>query len=156
MLKKVTVVGVLVAAGMAMVPLRAEVIEQVLVKVNGDIITMSEFEKRQLVELQQQKDLARLPPNSPEIRKAVSDSAPGLILAAVDELLLLQRAHEHGWAITDDKYRDIVANLRKENNLENDDAFADLVALDSALTGMRGRLTRTVMPHFTIWPIAPR
>jgi len=123
MLKKVTVVGVLVAAGMAMVPLRAEVIEQVLVKVNGDIITMSEFEKRQLVELQQQKDLARLPPNSPEIRKAVSDSAPGLILAAVDELLLLQRAHEHGWAITDDKYRDIVANLRKENNLENDDAF---------------------------------
>jgi len=33
---------------------------------------------------------------------------------------------------------------------------ADLVALDSALTGMRGRLTRTVMPHFTIWPIAPR
>ena len=103
MLKKVTVVGVLVAAGMAMVPLRAEVIEQVLVKVNGDIITMSEFEKRQLVELQQQKDLARLPPNSPEIRKAVSESAPGLILAAVDELLLLQRAHEHGWAITDDK-----------------------------------------------------
>lgn len=33
---------------------------------------------------------------------------------------------------------------------------ADLVALDSALTGMRGRLTRTVMPHFTIWPVAPR
>ena len=33
---------------------------------------------------------------------------------------------------------------------------ADLVALDSALAGMRGRLTRTVMPHFTIWPVAPR
>ena len=33
---------------------------------------------------------------------------------------------------------------------------ADLVALDSALAGMRGRLSRTVMPHFTIWPVVPR
>lgn len=33
---------------------------------------------------------------------------------------------------------------------------ADLATLDSALAGMRGRLTRTVLPHFTIWPLAPR
>jgi hydroxyacylglutathione hydrolase len=33
---------------------------------------------------------------------------------------------------------------------------ADLVALDSALSGMRGRLTRSVLPHFTIWPLSPR
>lgn len=31
----------------------------------------------------------------------------------------------------------------------------DLVALDSALRTMRGRLERTVMPHFTIWPLPP-
>ena len=41
MLKKLTVVGVLGAAAVAMVPLRAEVIEQLVLKVNGDIITMS-------------------------------------------------------------------------------------------------------------------
>jgi hydroxyacylglutathione hydrolase len=33
---------------------------------------------------------------------------------------------------------------------------ADLVALDSALAWMRGRLARTVLPHFTIWPVTPR
>jgi hydroxyacylglutathione hydrolase len=33
---------------------------------------------------------------------------------------------------------------------------ADLVALDSALAGMRGRLSRTVLPHFTIWPVVPQ
>ena len=35
-------------------------------------------------------------------------------------------------------------------------APADLVALDSALRSMRGRLVRTVMPHFTIWPVPAR
>jgi hydroxyacylglutathione hydrolase len=33
---------------------------------------------------------------------------------------------------------------------------ADLGALDSALAGMRGRLSRTVLPHFTIWPVVPQ
>jgi parvulin-like peptidyl-prolyl isomerase len=103
--------------------LRAEVIEQVLVKVNGDIVTQSEFEKRQIAELQSRPELAKLAPNSPEIRKAVAESAPGLILAAVDELLLLQRAKEHGWGLTDDKFHEIVDRIRKENNLDSDEAF---------------------------------
>ena len=33
---------------------------------------------------------------------------------------------------------------------------ADLGALDLALAGMRGRLSRTVLPHFTIWPVLPQ
>src|SRR5678816_734866 len=125
MLKRLTGVGVLAAVAMAvaMAPLGAEVIDMVLVKVNGDIVTQTDFEKRQLAELQTHPELARLSPNSPEIRKAVQDSAPALILAAVDELLLLQRAKEHGWSLTDDKYHEIVASLRKENNLEHDEAF---------------------------------
>jgi peptidyl-prolyl cis-trans isomerase SurA len=123
MLKRLTGFGVLTAVALALAPLRAEVVEMVLVKVNGEIVTQTEFEKRQLAELQTRPELARLSPNSPEIRKAVQDSAPALILAAVDELLLLERAKEHGWALTDDKYRDIVASLRKENNLETDEAF---------------------------------
>jgi glyoxylase-like metal-dependent hydrolase (beta-lactamase superfamily II) len=32
----------------------------------------------------------------------------------------------------------------------------DLLTLDSALAGMRGRLVRTVLPQFTIWPLPPR
>ena len=123
MLKRSTGVGVLAAVILAMVPLRAEIIEQVVVKVNGDIITQGEFEKRQLAELQSRRELAQLSPNSPEIRKAVQESAPALILAAVDELLLLQRAKEHGWALTDDRYREILASLRKENNLDTEEAF---------------------------------
>ena len=32
-------------------PLHAEIVEQVLVKVNGEIVTLSEFEKRQVAAL---------------------------------------------------------------------------------------------------------
>ena len=32
-------------------------------------------------------------------------------------------------------------------------SVADLMTLDSAVASMRGRFTRAVMPHFTIWPV---
>ena len=40
-------------------PLRAEIIEQVLVKVNGEIITKTEFEQRQVAELRKRPELAK-------------------------------------------------------------------------------------------------
>ena len=106
MLKRLMAPVLLVLSGLATLPLQAEIIEQVLVKVNGDIITLSEFETKQLEVLQTRPELAKLPPGSPEISKAIAQSAPGLILASVDELLYLQRAKEHGWTLTDERFRD--------------------------------------------------
>ena len=123
MLKRLMAPVLLVLSGLATLPLQAEIIEQVLVKVNGDIITLSEFETKQLEVLQTRPELAKLPPGSPEISKAIAQSAPGLILASVDELLYLQRAKEHGWTLTDERFSEIVANIRKANNLEDDVAF---------------------------------
>ena len=47
MMKRILIVGGVLLALLA-VPLRAEIIEQVLVKVNGDILTKTEFEQRQI------------------------------------------------------------------------------------------------------------
>ena len=44
----------LLAAAVLAVPLRAEIIEQVLVKVNGDIITKTDLEARQIAAIRQQ------------------------------------------------------------------------------------------------------
>ena len=46
-------------------PLGAEIFEQVLVKVNGEIITKSEFEQRQVGELRNRPDLSNVSPSSP-------------------------------------------------------------------------------------------
>jgi peptidyl-prolyl cis-trans isomerase SurA len=116
-------VAVAVAAVAAVAPVRAEIIEQVLVKVNGDIVTLSDFEKRQVAALRERPELAQLAPDSPRLAQAIAESAPALILAAVDELLLLQRAKDNGWTLTDTRYREIVDNIRTTNNLESDEAF---------------------------------
>lgn len=104
-------------------PLGAEIFEQVLVKVNGDIITKTEFEQRQVAELRNRPELANVSPTSPELRKAVAEITPNLILAAVDELLLVQRGREMGWALGDEQFNTFLAAIKKQNNLEDEDKF---------------------------------
>jgi parvulin-like peptidyl-prolyl isomerase len=104
--------------------LHAEVIEQVLVRVNGEILTLTDFEKRQIAELQSRaEELGNLPPNDPKLARAVAESVPRLILGAVDELLLMQRARENGWALTEARFQEILKDIREQNKLEDDEAF---------------------------------
>jgi peptidyl-prolyl cis-trans isomerase SurA len=121
MLKTLTATALL--ALVALVPLRAEIIEQVLVRVNGDILTKTEFEQRQVAALRQRQDLANAGPDSPELKKAVAELTPDLILAAVDELLLVQRGRELGWSLGDEQFNSIVENIKKENKLETEEQF---------------------------------
>ena len=87
MMKKFAVVAGLLAALIASSSVRAEILEQVLVKVNGDIVTKGDFERLQVEFLRQRPDLQNVTSDSPELQKAVAASTPQLILNAVDELL---------------------------------------------------------------------
>ncbi len=107
----------------ALVPVRADILEQVLVKVNGDIVTKTEFEQRQVAALRQRQDLNAASPDSPELKKAVAEITPELILSAVDELLLVQRGRELGYALGDEQFASILDNIKKENKLETDEQF---------------------------------
>jgi parvulin-like peptidyl-prolyl isomerase len=117
-----TVAGVLMAV-LLVVPLRAEIIEQVLVKVNGDILTKSEFEQRQVAILRSRPELANVSPESEALQRAVAEVTPNLILEAVDELLLIQRGRELGLALGDEQFKSIVENIKKQNNLEDEARF---------------------------------
>jgi parvulin-like peptidyl-prolyl isomerase len=100
-----------------------QVIEQVLVKVNGDIVTKTEFETRQVTALRQRPELANASETSPELRKAIAEVTPTLILEAVDELLLVQRGREMGLALGDQQFNQIIENIKKQNNLEDEARF---------------------------------
>jgi peptidyl-prolyl cis-trans isomerase SurA len=118
-----TLIATASLALVAFVPLRADIIEQVLVKVNGDIVTKTDFEQRQVSALRQRQDLQSTSPDSPELRKAVAEITPELILSAVDELLLVQRGRELGYALGDEQFASILENIKKENKLETDEQF---------------------------------
>src|SRR5262245_29138734 len=107
----------------ALVPLRAEIIEQVLVKVNGDIITKTEFEQRQVNMLRQRPELANTTAESAELKKAIAEVTPELILSAVDELLIMQRGRELGYTLGDEQFSKILENIKKENKIESDEQF---------------------------------
>ena len=68
----------LIAAGLALllaaVPLGAEILEQVLVKVNGDIVTKTEFEQRQVSVLRSRPEFANTNPNSLELQRAIANA----------------------------------------------------------------------------------
>jgi peptidyl-prolyl cis-trans isomerase SurA len=98
---------------------RVEIIEQVLVKVNGEIITKTELENRQVAALRQRSQQM----SDEELRKAIAAVTPDILVDAVDELLLLQRGKELGYKVSDEQFKRVLDNIRKENKLESDEQF---------------------------------
>jgi peptidyl-prolyl cis-trans isomerase SurA len=130
----------------ALVPVGADILEQVLVKVNGDIVTKTEFEQRQVSALRQRQDLAAASPDSPELKKAVAEITPELILSAVDELLLVQRGRELGYALGDEQFNNILENIKKENKLETDEQFQNALKQEGlTLADLRRSLERQML-----------
>ncbi|MDO8677747.1 MAG: hypothetical protein Q7R30_04185, partial [Acidobacteriota bacterium] len=64
-----------------------DIIEQVLVKVNGEIITNSDLEARQIAALRQKQPNLR-PDNDAALQKALAEITPEVIVDAVEELLM--------------------------------------------------------------------
>jgi parvulin-like peptidyl-prolyl isomerase len=122
---KQSIAAVVLAGALATMPLRAEIIEQVLVRVNGEIITKTEFESRQVAELRTRPELAKAPSTSLELQRAIAEITPDLILSIVDELLLVQRGREAGYSLGDQQFANIVEEIRKSNNLEDEARFKE-------------------------------
>jgi peptidyl-prolyl cis-trans isomerase SurA len=136
----------LVLAGLLAVPTAAEIVEQVLVNVNGDILTKTDFEQRQIALLRTRPELANVTPDSPELRKAVAEVTPQLILEAVDELLLIQRGRELGLSLGDEQFNSILANIKSSNNIETDEQFqAALTQEGMTLADLRAALERQML-----------
>ena len=143
---KQSILAVSLAALGAAIPLRAEIVEQVLVKVNGEIITKTEFEARQVAELRNRPELAKAGPASLELQKAVAQITPDLILNAVDELLLIQRGREFGYALGDQQFTQMVDNIRKSNNLEDDARFQEALKQEGlTMTDLRRNIERQML-----------
>ena len=63
---------------LAVPALRGEILEQILVKVNGDIFTKSDLEQRQIAALRQKGQAIDLKsdPNNAQLRKALAHRSP--------------------------------------------------------------------------------
>src|SRR3954453_14306131 len=105
---------------------RAQIIERVLVKVNGDIFTQTELEERQTAAIRARLGVDLKPDavkDDAELKKALDEVTPQLLVDAVDELIILQMGKEKGYHLSDEQFKGWLDNLRKEQNLTDDQKF---------------------------------
>jgi peptidyl-prolyl cis-trans isomerase SurA len=105
-------------------PVHGQIIEQVLVKVNGEIITKTDLEDRQIAALREMRADAASLQTDEGLRKALAEVTPQVLVDAIDEILMVQLGRDKGYRLTDDMFRSWLADLRKEQNLEDDAKFA--------------------------------
>jgi len=148
-MKKKLFAAAMLLAAVFVAPIRGDVIEQVLVKVNGDIITKTELEQRQVAVLRQRMQ-GQIDPealkNDETLKKMLVDVTPQVIVNAIDELLLFQRGRELGYRLSDDQFKAVVANIRKENKLEDEAKFQQALAQEGmSMDDLRRQLERQMV-----------
>lgn len=115
---------------LAVVCLTAQMLEHVVVNVNGDIVTRRELDERVRNVMAQE---AGRPIGAAEIiadaalRAQAVALAPRVLADAIDELVVIQRARDLGLGVDDDEVARVIARMRLDNNIGSDQEFADLL-----------------------------
>lgn len=148
--KKTIAVGALCVATLLLagVGLRAEVIQQVLVKVNGEIFTKTDLEARQVSALRQmgQQVDPKADPSDAQLRKMLDDVTPQVLVNVIDEMLLVQRGRELGYRMADDQFQSILASIKKDNKIETDEQFQEALKQENmTLAELRTSLERQMI-----------
>ena len=112
------VLAALVLAGAT--PRAGEIIEAVIVKVNGDILTKTELETREVAALRQRGQQSL---SDEDLKKAIAEVTPQILVDTVDEMLILQRGRDLGYKLGDDQFKDVLDRIKKENKLETEEQF---------------------------------
>lgn len=143
MKKTATVAAVLVLVTSVAQAQTGTILEQVLVKVNGEIVTKTELEQRQIAALRQANPNLR-PDSDAALQKALTEVTPQVIVDAVDELLVVQRGKELGFTMSTEQFNSILENIKKENKIETDEALtAALKQEGMTMADLRRQLERT-------------
>jgi len=137
---------VLVAAAAASTG--AEVVEAVLVKVNGDIFTKTELEQRQIAVLRQrgqQIDLKSEAGNQ-QLKQMLDEITPQIMVDVVNEMVVVQRGRELGYKLSDEQFKQVVDNIKKENHIETEQQFqAALTQENMTMDDLRRSLERQMI-----------
>jgi peptidyl-prolyl cis-trans isomerase SurA len=119
----------------------------VLVKVNGEIITQTEFQRIQIAalrELPNPPDPAKT--SDAELAKVFAQVTPQAIVTMIDEMLLMQRAKELGLSVSDAQFAEVLESIKKDNKIESEAAFeAALKTEGMSLAQLRTVLTKRML-----------
>ena len=86
------------------------------------------------------------PTDEAALKAALVEVTPGVIVDAVDELLMVQRGKELGYTMSTEQFASIVENIKKENKIESDDQLADALKQEGmTMADLRKQLERQML-----------
>jgi peptidyl-prolyl cis-trans isomerase SurA len=100
----------------------SQIIQRVIVKVNGEIFTQTDLVERQIEVLKDRKlpvTSAEDLQNNERLKATLVEITPDILLSAVDEMLLLQRGKELGYKFNESEFTAQVEKIKKENKLDD-------------------------------------
>jgi len=132
----------LLLPSLALVPCasRAETIERVVAKVNGQIITLSEFQSRQVAAAQG----ARVDPAG--VGAFLRQNNAKILQDAIDEILILQKAEDAGIRAPAAWIDEAIEGIKKENRITSDEQMQEALAREGlTLAELRENIERGVL-----------
>src|SRR5204863_7447701 len=110
--------------------------------------TKTDLETRQVQEIRQrgkQIDLNTEQGNA-ELRKAIAEVTPTLLVSVVDEMLVVQRGRELGYKLSEEQFKRVLDNLKTQNKIETDEQLqAALKQENMTMTDLRRNMERQML-----------
>ncbi len=121
-------------------PAPAEILERIIASVNGEIITQSEFQARQLAAAQ----AAHVDPE--KVGSFLRDNNARILQEAIDDMLLVQRAGEAGMHLRPEYVKEVIDGIKKENNITSDEQLqAQLRREGMSLDDLKRNIERSIL-----------
>jgi peptidyl-prolyl cis-trans isomerase SurA len=118
-----------------------EILERVVAKVNGDIVTLSEFQARQVAAVQ-----AAGLSSEDRIERFLRENNARILQEAIDDLLLVQKAEELGMRLRPDYVKEIVEGIKKENNITTDEELQQQLRREGmSVDELKRNIERSIM-----------
>ena len=118
----------------------AEIVERIIAKVNGDVITQTEFQGRQVAAAQ----AAHVDPA--KVGPFLRENNARILQEAIDELLLVQRAGDAGLKVRPEYLKDVVENIKKENNITSDEQLKEQLRREGmSLDDLKRNIERSIL-----------
>ena len=115
---------------------QSAILERIIVKVNGEILTQTQLENKQIEALRDQNKQidSRKALSNEDVRKALIEITPALLVEEVNNLLMLQRARELNYKYSDELFSSNIENIKKQNPDIKTDADLTKALKDAGLT----------------------
>lgn len=105
------------------------VVDQIVAKVNGDIITTGELahSRRELVQALQQQGLS-----GEQLEKAVKEREANLLRDRIDNLLMVQKAKEMGISVESEVTKQI-AEMQRQSKVLDQEKFQEMISRETGM-----------------------